>query len=98
MNINFQTPKSKELVNALKLLGMPYFVGFFKQLKEEGKIKSDDIKNELPKYIKLRYMMIKKFKYKLTSLKAILKEMLELEIIRQLEMKQIDKIKKELEK
>ena len=77
---------------------MPYFVGFFKQLKEEGKIKSDDIKNELPKYIKLRYMMIKKFKYKLTSLKAILKEMLELEIIRQLEMKQIDKIKKELEK
>ena len=77
---------------------MPYFVGFFKQLKEEGKIKSDDIKNELPKYIKLRYMMIKKFKYKLTSLKTILKEMLELEIIRQLEMKQIDKIKKELEK
>ena len=77
---------------------MPYFVGFFKQLKEEGKIKSDDIKNELPKYIKLRYMMIKKFKYKLTSLKTILKEMLELEIIRQLEMKRIDKIKKELEK
>ena len=40
--------------------------------------------------------MIKKFKDKLTSLKTILKEMEELEMIRQLEIEQIDKIKKEL--
>ena len=31
------------MVNALKQLVMPHFLGFFKQLKEEGKIKSDDI-------------------------------------------------------
>ena len=51
-----------ELVNALKLLGMPYFLGFFKELKE-GKMKSDAIVNELLRYMKLnerklRCMMI----------------------------------------
>ena len=35
--------KSDYLVNALKQLDMPLFLGFFKQLKEEVKIKSDDI-------------------------------------------------------
>ena len=30
--------KSNKLVNALKQLGMSHFLGFFKQLKEEGKI------------------------------------------------------------
>ena len=85
----------------IPLLGMPYFLRFFKQLKEEGKIKSNDIENEFLKCIKLnerklRYVMIKKLKDKLTSLKTILKEMEELEMIRQLEIEQIDKIKKEL--
>ena len=35
--------KSNKMVNALKQLVMSHFLGFFKQLKEEGKIKSDDI-------------------------------------------------------
>ena len=98
----FLDTKLKELVNALKLLGMSYFLEFFKQLKEEGKIKSDDIENELLKYTKLnerklRYMLIIKFKDKLASLKTILKEMEELEIITQRKMEQIDKIKEDLE-
>ena len=45
--------KSKKLVNALKQLGMPHVFRLFKQLKEEGKIKPDDILNKLSKYIKL---------------------------------------------
>ena len=45
--------KSNKLVNALKQLGMSHFLGFFKQLKEEGKIKYDDIDEELSKYIEL---------------------------------------------
>ena len=62
---------------------MSWFLGFFKQLKEEGKIKSDDVKRELLKYIKLnkrklRCTMIKILKVKLTSLKTILKEIQEL--------------------
>ena len=44
--------KSDYLVNALKQLDMPLFLGFFKQLKEEVKIKSDDIDEEVTKYIK----------------------------------------------
>ena len=62
---------------------MSWFLGFFKQLKEEDKIKSDDVKRELLKYIKLnkrklRCTMIKILKVKLTSLKTILKEIQEL--------------------
>ena len=62
---------------------MSWFLGFFKQLKEEGKIKSDDVKRELLKYIKLnerklRCTMIKIFKVRLTSLKTILKDIQEL--------------------
>ena len=62
---------------------MSWFLGFFKQLKEEGKMKSDDVKRELLKYIKLnkrklRCTMIKIFKVKLTSLKTMLKEIQEL--------------------
>ena len=46
---------------------MSLFLGFLKKLKEQDKLKSDDIENELIKYIesnitKLRYMMIKEFK------------------------------------
>ena len=44
--------KSDYLVNALKQFDMPLFLGFFKQLKEEVKIKSDDIDEEVTKYIK----------------------------------------------
>ena len=44
--------KSDYLVNALKQLDMTLFLGFFKQLKEEVKIKSDDIDEEVTKYIK----------------------------------------------
>ena len=44
--------KSDYLVNALNQLDMPLFLGFFKQLKEEVKIKSDDIDEEVTKYIK----------------------------------------------
>ena len=44
--------KSDYLVNTLKQLDMPLFLGFFKQLKEEVKIKSDDIDEEVTKYIK----------------------------------------------
>ena len=59
--------KSKEIANALKILKMSLFLGFLKKLKEQDKLKSDDIENELIKYIesnitKLRYMMIKEFK------------------------------------
>ena len=43
---------SKQIVNALKLLGMP-FLGFLKKLNEESKIKSEDIDDELLKYIEL---------------------------------------------
>ena len=62
---------------------MSWFLGFFKQLKEEGKMKSDDVKRELLKYIKLnkrklRCTMIKIFNVKLTSLKTMLKEIQEL--------------------
>lgn len=35
--------KSDKLVNALKQLSLPHFFGTFKQLKEEGKIKRDEI-------------------------------------------------------
>ena len=53
MSINFQLPNQNKLVNAFKTLGMPHFLGLFKQLKVEGNLKSDDIDNELSKYIKL---------------------------------------------
>ena len=33
--------------------GMPQFLGFFKQLKEEGNIKSDNTDEILPKYKEL---------------------------------------------
>ena len=53
--------KSKQIVNALKLLGMPLFLGFLKKLK------SDDIENELLNctkwnIAKLRYRMVKNLK------------------------------------
>ena len=67
-------------MNALKLLEMPHFLGFLKQFKEDGKLKSDEIDNELSKYTELnkakwRFMMIKELKDELTNLKAILNEM-----------------------
>ena len=67
-----------KIVNALKQLVMPHFLGFFKQLKEEDKINYDDIDELLSKYIKLNktklsYIMIKEFKDSVTALKSILK-------------------------
>ena len=49
--------------------GMPQFLGFFKQLKEEGNIKSDNTDEILPKYKELNkkeliYMMIFETKVK----------------------------------
>lgn len=38
--------KSKNLVTALKVLEISLFKEFFKQLKEEGKIKTDDMDDE----------------------------------------------------
>ena len=68
--------KSKQVVDALRLLEMPLFLGFLKKLKEDGKLQTDDIENELLKYIKLnkakiRYMMIQNYKYSLKPLKEL---------------------------
>ena len=67
--------KSKEIANALKILKMSLFLGFLKKLKEQDKLKSDDIENELIKYIEsnmteLRYLMIKDFKDGLKKLRV----------------------------
>ena len=85
--------KSKQIVNALKLLGMPLFLGFLKKLK------SDDIENELlnctkSNIAKLRYIMVKKFKEELKNLQSILNEIEKLEMIRQVEMEQPYEISK----
>ena len=85
--------KSKQIVNALKLLGMPLFLGFLKKLK------SDDIENELlnctkSNIAKLRYIMVKKFKDELKNLQSILNEIEKLEMIRQVEMEQSYEISK----
>ena len=53
---------------------MPIFLGFSQKLKREDKLKSDDIENELIKYIKLklaklRYKMIKEFQDELKKFK-----------------------------
>ena len=82
--------KSKQIVNALSILRMPLFLGFLKP-KKENKLKSDDIGNELIKYIKsniskIRYMTIQNHK---NSLKP-LKELKKLKLFREQE---IDKIK-----
>ena len=85
--------KSKQIVNALKLLGMPLFLGFLKKLK------SDDIENELlnctkSNIAKLRYIMVKKFKVELKNLQSMLNEIEKLEMIRQVEMEQPYEISK----
>ena len=86
--------KSKQIVNALKLLGMPLFLGFLKKLK------SDDIENYIllnctkSNIAKLRYIMVKKFKDELKNLQSILNEIEKLEMIRQVEMEQSYEISK----
>ena len=85
--------KSKQIVNALKLLGMPLFLGFLKKLK------SDDIENELlnctkSNIAKLRYIMVKTFKVELKNLQSILNEIEKLEMIRQVGMEQSYEISK----
>lgn len=59
--------KSDKLVNAQKQVGIPYFSGCAKQLKEEARVKCDDVDQKLLKYKQLNkteldYMMIKKLK------------------------------------
>ena len=55
---------------------MSLFLGFLKKLKEDGNLQTDNIENELLKYIKsnkakIRYMMIQNYKYSLKSLKEL---------------------------
>ena len=69
---------------------MLLFLGFLKKLKKEDKLKSDDIDNELIKYIKLkmtklRYMMIEEFKDELKNLK----ELKELKSVREQEINEM---------
>ena len=63
------------MVNALRLLKMPLFIGFLKIFREKNKIYSDNdvLEEELLKYIELNkrkmdYIVIKKIKNKLTAL------------------------------
>ena len=69
---------------------MPLFLGFLKKLKKEDKLKSDDIDNELIKYIKLkmtkwRYKMIEEFKNEFKNLK----ELKELKSVREKEINEM---------
>ena len=57
---------------------MLLFLGFLKQLKKEDKLKSDNIENELSKYMglnksKLRYITVKNCKNNLESIKDLKK-------------------------
>ena len=79
---------------------MSHFLGFVKQLKEQSKIKSDDVDEELLKYIELNkkeldYMLIKKFKDSVMHLKIILEWMEKMKIIERLEIAKIEEITKE---
>ena len=69
---------------------MPLFLWFLKKLKKEDKLKSDDIDNELIKYIKLkmtkwRYKMIEEFKNEFKNLK----ELKELKSVREKEINEM---------
>ena len=57
---------------------MLLFLGFLKQLKKEDKLKSDNIENELSKYMglnksKLRHITVKNCNNNLESLKELKK-------------------------
>lgn len=90
MNINFQEPNQTNQLILYNYQECYIFQDFLNNLKKKVKRKSDDIDNESSKYIKLNkielsYMMIREFKDNLT----VLKEIEELEIIRELEIEQI---------
>lgn len=90
MNINFQEPNQTNQLILYNYQECYIFKDFLNNLKKKVKRKSDDIDNESSKYIKLNkielsYMMIREFKDNLT----VLKEIEELEIIRELEIEQI---------
>ena len=90
MNINFQEPNQTNQLILYNYQEWYIFQDFLNNLKKKVKRKSDDIDNESSKYIKLNkielsYMMIREFKDNLT----VLKEIEELEIIRELEIEQI---------
>lgn len=89
MNINFQDLNQNK-VNALKLLEISLFLGFLKQSKKDGKLKSNDIENELSKQIesniaKLGYIIIKNYKNNL----ELLREFKKLQLFREEEINEI---------
>ena len=95
--------KGKIMVNALRLLEMPLFIGFLKFLREKNKIYFDDdiLEEELLKYIelhkkKINYMMITEFENKLATLNRILSYKNKIQEIRDLNFKKEEQTKKEL--
>ena len=83
---------------ALRLLKMPLFIAFFKKLRENDKMYSDEnvLEEELIKNIVLNkkhieYIMIKNITNKLTTLKVILKDKNKIEEIRGLYFKKGEK-------
>ena len=55
MNTSFKELNQKNIINALKLLRMPLFIGFLKILREKDKTYFDDdvLEEELQKYFVL---------------------------------------------
>ena len=91
------------MVNALKLLKMPLFIGFLKIFREENKQYFDDdiLEEKLLKYIVLNkktidYIMIKKFKNKLIALKEILEYENKIEETRDLNFKEEEQVIKRI--
>ena len=91
------------MVNALRLLEMPLFIGFLKFLREKNKIYFDDdiLEEELLKYIelhkkKINYMVITEFENELATLNRILSYKNKIQEIRDLNLKKEEQTKKEL--
>ena len=91
------------MINALKLLRTPLFIGFLKFLREKNKIYFDDdvLEEELLKHMilnkkRLDYIMIEKFKTKLIALKALLEYENKIQEIRGLSFEEDEQVKKEL--
>ena len=91
------------MVNALRLLEMPLFIGFLKFLREKNKIYFDDdiLEEELLKYIelhkkKINYTVITEFENELATLNRILSYKNKIQEIRDLNLKKEEQTKKEL--
>ena len=91
------------MVNALRLLGTPLFIGFLKILGEKNIYSDDDVlEEELLKYIalikkRIDYIAIKKFKNKLTTLKEILRDENKIRKTRILNFNKEEQIEKEVD-